>query len=84
MHIVWIEGRMVSVDVMSVCVLETLCTSTESALQSVYTIAITHTIHTPTQDDLCGMFESCARCWPMNCTSGDCQPRGLEEICEST
>ena len=53
-------------------------------LQSVYTIAITHTIHTPTQDDLCGMFESCARCWPMNCTSGDCQPRGLEEICEST
>ena len=39
---------------------------------------------TPTQDDLCGMFESCARCWPINCTSGDCQPRGLEEICEST
>ena len=34
MHIVWIEwieGRMVGVDVMSVCVLETLCTSTESA-----------------------------------------------------
>ena len=33
-HIVWIEwieGRMVGVDVMSVCVLETLCTSTESA-----------------------------------------------------
>ena len=31
MHIVRIERRMVSVDVMSVCVLETLSTSTESA-----------------------------------------------------
>ena len=31
MHTVGIEGRMVSVDVMSVCVLETLFTSTESA-----------------------------------------------------
>ena len=30
-HTVGIEGRMVSVDVMSVCVLETLFTSTESA-----------------------------------------------------
>ena len=30
-HIVRIERRMVSVDVMSVCVLETLSTSTESA-----------------------------------------------------
>ena len=31
MHTVGIEGRMVSVDVMSVCVLKTLSTSTESA-----------------------------------------------------
>ena len=35
------------------------------------------------QDDLCGKFESCAKCWPNNCSSGDCSPKGLDELSES-
>jgi protocadherin alpha len=31
-------------------------------------------------DDLCAMFEECARCWPMNCTRGDCHPSSLDDI----
>ena len=32
------------------------------------------------QDGLCGLFESCARCWPGQCETGDCSPQGLDNL----
>ena len=42
-----------------------------------------HKIIFNTQSDMCGIYLSCASCWPNTCPIGDCHPSSLDNLCES-